>query len=48
MTATATPLATPSAGYTLTLRTELDATAGTLGHLTSAIGEAGGDVGPST
>jgi malate dehydrogenase (oxaloacetate-decarboxylating) len=48
MTATAAPLATPSAGYTLTLRTELDATPGTLGRLTSAIGEAGGDVGPST
>jgi malate dehydrogenase (oxaloacetate-decarboxylating) len=45
MTATAAPLATPSAGYTLTLRTELDATPGTLGRLTSAIGEAGGDVG---
>jgi hypothetical protein len=45
MAATATPLATPSAGYTLTLRTQLDSTPGTLGRLTSAIGKAGGDVG---
>jgi malate dehydrogenase (oxaloacetate-decarboxylating) len=40
-----TTLATPSAGYTLTLRAELDSTPGTLGRLTSAIGDAGGDVG---
>jgi malate dehydrogenase (oxaloacetate-decarboxylating) len=45
MAATATPLATPSAGYALTLRTQLDSTPGTLGRLTSAIGKAGGDVG---
>ena len=32
-------------GYTLTLRTRLDSTPGTLGRLTSAIGEAGRDVG---
>jgi hypothetical protein len=45
MAATATPLATPSAGYTPTLQTQLDSTPGTLGRLTSAIGKAGGDVG---
>jgi malate dehydrogenase (oxaloacetate-decarboxylating) len=35
---------TPSAQYRLTIRVELDETAGTLAHLTSAIGEADGIV----
>ena len=35
---------TPSAQYRLTIRVELDDTAGTLGQLTSAIGEADGIV----
>jgi malate dehydrogenase (oxaloacetate-decarboxylating) len=33
---------TPSAQYRLTIRVELDDTAGVLGHVTTAIGEAGG------
>jgi malate dehydrogenase (oxaloacetate-decarboxylating) len=36
---------TPSAGYTLTLRVNLENVPGTLGRLTSAIGRAGGDLG---
>ena len=36
---------TPSAGYTLTLRVNLQSAPGTLGRLTSAIGRAGGDLG---
>jgi malate dehydrogenase (oxaloacetate-decarboxylating) len=36
---------TPSAGYTLTLRVNLQNVPGTLGRLTSAIGRAGGDIG---
>jgi len=36
---------TPSAGYTLTLRVNLQSIPGTLGRLTSAIGRAGGDLG---
>jgi malate dehydrogenase (oxaloacetate-decarboxylating) len=36
---------TPSAGYTLTLRVNLQSVPGTLGRLTSAIGRAGGDLG---
>src|SRR5919109_858937 len=36
---------TPSAGYTLTLRVNLQNVPGTLGRLTSAIGRAGGDLG---
>ncbi|MCA1831077.1 MAG: NAD-dependent malic enzyme [Actinobacteria bacterium] len=39
-----TPL-TPSAGYTLTLRVNLENIPGTLGRLTTAIGRAGGDLG---
>ena len=35
---------TPSAQYRLTIRVEIDDTAGTLAHLTGAIGEAGGIV----
>src|SRR5680860_171301 len=34
----------PSAGYTQTLRCELRQVPGTLGRLTSALGEAGGDL----
>ncbi|MCA1833843.1 MAG: malic enzyme-like NAD(P)-binding protein [Actinomycetota bacterium] len=36
---------TPSAGYTLTLRVNLENMPGTLGRLTTAIGRAGGDLG---
>jgi malate dehydrogenase (oxaloacetate-decarboxylating) len=36
---------TPSAGYALTLRVNLRNVPGTLGRLTTAIGEAGGDIG---
>jgi malate dehydrogenase (oxaloacetate-decarboxylating) len=36
---------TPSAGYTLTFRVNLQNVPGTLGRLTSAIGRAGGDLG---
>ena len=36
---------TPSASYSLTLRIELENEPGTLGDVTSAIGEAGGSVG---
>jgi malate dehydrogenase (oxaloacetate-decarboxylating) len=36
---------TPSAGYTFTLRVNLANTPGTLGRLTTAIGEAGGNIG---
>jgi len=36
---------TPSAQYSLTLRVELEQVPGTLGRLTSAIGEAGGSIG---
>jgi malate dehydrogenase (oxaloacetate-decarboxylating) len=36
---------TPSAGYTLTLRVNLENVPGTLGRLTTAIGRAGGDLG---
>jgi malate dehydrogenase (oxaloacetate-decarboxylating) len=36
---------TPSAGYTLTLRVNLQNVPGTLGRLTTAIGRAGGDLG---
>jgi malate dehydrogenase (oxaloacetate-decarboxylating) len=36
---------TPSAGYALTMRVNLRNTPGTLGRLTTAIGEAGGDIG---
>ncbi|HEX9235211.1 MAG TPA: malic enzyme-like NAD(P)-binding protein, partial [Actinomycetota bacterium] len=36
---------TPSAGYALTLRVNLQNVPGTLGRLTTAIGEAGGDIG---
>jgi len=36
---------TPSAGYTLTLRVNLENIPGTLGRLTTAIGRAGGDLG---
>jgi malate dehydrogenase (oxaloacetate-decarboxylating) len=36
---------TPSAGYTLTLRVNLQNIPGALGRLTSAIGRAGGDIG---
>jgi malate dehydrogenase (oxaloacetate-decarboxylating) len=36
---------TPSAGYTLTLRMNLENVPGTLGRLTTAIGRAGGDIG---
>jgi malate dehydrogenase (oxaloacetate-decarboxylating) len=36
---------TPSAGYTLTLRVNLQSIPGTLGRLTTAIGAAGGDLG---
>src|SRR5919108_1876183 len=35
----------PSAGYTLTLRVNLENIPGTLGRLTTAIGRAGGDIG---
>ena len=35
---------TPSAQFRLTIRVELDETAGTLAHLTAAIGEADGIV----
>ena len=35
----------PSAGYTLTLRVNLQNVPGTLGRLTTAIGAAGGDIG---
>jgi malate dehydrogenase (oxaloacetate-decarboxylating) len=35
----------PSAGYTLTLRVNLENVPGTLGRLTTAIGAAGGDIG---
>jgi malate dehydrogenase (oxaloacetate-decarboxylating) len=35
----------PSAGYTLTVRVNLENIPGTLGRLTSAIGRAGGDIG---
>ena len=35
----------PSAQYSLTVRLELPSTPGTLGRVTSAIGEAGGDIG---
>ena len=35
---------TPSAQYRLTIRIEIDDAAGTLAHLTGAIGEAGGIV----
>jgi malate dehydrogenase (oxaloacetate-decarboxylating) len=35
---------TPSAGYTMTLRVQLHNVPGTLGRLTTAIGEAGGDI----
>ena len=37
--------ATPSAQFRLTIRVSIDDTHGTLGHLTGAIGEAGGIVG---
>jgi malate dehydrogenase (oxaloacetate-decarboxylating) len=37
--------ATPSAQFRLTIRVKVDDAHGTLGHLTSAIGEAGGEVG---
>ncbi|HJR18973.1 MAG TPA: malic enzyme-like NAD(P)-binding protein [Actinomycetota bacterium] len=36
---------TPSAGYTLTLRVNIENIPGSLGRLTSAIGRAGGDIG---
>jgi malate dehydrogenase (oxaloacetate-decarboxylating) len=36
---------TPSAGYTLTLRVNLENRPGTLGRLTTAIGRVGGDIG---
>jgi len=36
---------TPSAGYTLTLRVNLESVPGTFGRLASAIGRAGGDLG---
>lgn len=36
---------TPSASYSLTLRARLSSRAGTLGELTMAIGQAGGDIG---
>ncbi len=36
---------TPSAGYTLTLRVNIENIPGSLGRLTSAIGNAGGDIG---
>jgi malate dehydrogenase (oxaloacetate-decarboxylating) len=38
-------IASPSAGYTFTLRVNLENRPGTLGRLTSAIGRAGGDIG---
>ncbi|MFP5225869.1 MAG: ACT domain-containing protein, partial [Actinomycetota bacterium] len=38
-------IASPSAGYTFTLRVNLQNKPGTLGRLTSAIGRAGGDLG---
>jgi malate dehydrogenase (oxaloacetate-decarboxylating) len=36
---------TPSASYSLTLRVRLASRTGTLGELTTAIGQAGGDIG---
>src|ERR1044072_6277736 len=36
---------TPSASYSLTLRVRLSSRAGSLGELTTAIGNAGGDIG---
>jgi len=39
------PSITPSAGYTLTIRVNLNNVPGTLGRLTTAIGRAGGDLG---
>jgi malate dehydrogenase (oxaloacetate-decarboxylating) len=36
---------TPSAGYTLTVRVNIESVPGSLGRLTSAIGRAGGDIG---
>ena len=35
----------PSASYSFTLRCELSSQSGTLGSLTTAIGEEGGDIG---